>query len=226
MVSKVSFGTLSYRIAILSLLALVLGSLASLAAIAFIGSVDWLNDVLLISPRSRVQVQNPLLLSVATIIVPMLGGLVVGIVIHRYSTEQRPLGPPDAIRAAQLRTPLPSVRSGVVSTLAAIVSIGSGASVGQYGPMVYMGAIAGNLVSKLKLPIANLPTIAIACGVAAAISTAFNAPIAGLVFAHEVILRHYSLQAFAPTTVAAATGYVIAKVESKFGDRRTSYYPS
>jgi CIC family chloride channel protein len=210
MVSKVSFGTLGYRIAILSLLALVVGGLASLAAIAFIESVDWLNDVLLISPRSRVQVQNPLLLSVATIMVPMLGGLVVGFVIQRYSTEQRPLGPPDAIRAVQLRAPLPSVRSGVVSTLAAIVSIGSGASVGQYGPMVYMGAIAGNLVSQLKLHIENLQNIAIACGVAAAISTAFNAPIAGLVFAHEVLLRHYSLQAFAPTTVAAATGYVIA----------------
>ena len=212
MVSKVSFRTIGYRIAILSLLALVLGSLASLAAIAFIESVDWLNDVLLISPRSRVQVQNPLLLSVATILVPMLGGLVVGIVIHRFSAEQRPLGPPDAIRAVQLRAPLPSIRSGVVSTLAAIVSIGSGASVGQYGPMVYMGAIAGNLVSRLKIPIANLPTIAIACGVAAAISTAFNAPIAGLVFAHEVILRHYSLQAFAPTTVAAATGYVMSNI--------------
>ena len=212
MVSDVSFGTLGYRIVILSLLSLVVGGLASLAAIAFIESVDWLNDVLLISPRSRVQVQNPLLLSVATIMVPMLGGLVIGVVIHRYSAEQRPLGPPDAIRAVQLRAPLPSVRSGVVSTLAAIVSMGSGASVGQYGPMVYMGAIAGNLVSKLKLPIANLPTIAIACGVAAAISTAFNAPIAGLVFAHEVILRHYSLQAFAPTTVAAATGYVIANI--------------
>ena len=212
MVSKVSFRTIGYRIAILSLLALVLGSLASLAAIAFIESVDWLNDVLLISPRSRVQVQNPLLLSIATILVPMLGGLVVGIVIHRYSAEQRPLGPPDAIRAVQLRAPLPSIRSGVVSTFAAIVSIGSGASVGQYGPMVYMGAIAGNLVSRLKIPIANLPTIAIACGVAAAISTAFNAPIAGLVFAHEVILRHYSLQAFAPTTVAAATGYVMSNI--------------
>jgi len=212
MVPDDSFGTLCYRIAILSLLALVLGSLASLAAIAFIESVHWLNDALLISPRSRVQVQNPFLLSVATILVPTLGGLVVGIVLHRCSTEQRPLGPPDAIRAVQLRTPLPSVRSGVVSTFASIVSIGSGASVGQYGPMVYMGAIAGNLVSKLKLRIANLQTIAIACGVAAAISTAFNAPIAGLVFAHEVILRHYSLQAFAPTTVAAATGYVIANI--------------
>ena len=115
--------------------------MASLAAIGFIECVDWLNDVLLISPRSRVQVQNPLLLSAATILVPTLGGLAVGFLIRRCSAEQRPLGPPDAIRAVQLRTPLPSLRSGVVSTLAAVVSIGSGASVGQYGPMVYMGAI-------------------------------------------------------------------------------------
>ena len=47
---------------------------------------------------------------------------------------------------------------------------------------------------------------------AAAISTAFNAPVAGIVFAHEVILRHYSLRAFAPITVAATMGYVVANV--------------
>lgn len=210
MVSDVAIGRLGYRIAVLSLLALVLGSLASLAAIAFIECVDWLNHLLLVSPRSRVQVQDPRLLSAATVVVPALGGLLVGLLLQRLSPDRRPLGPPDAIRAVQLRTPLPSVRSGAVSTLAAVLSIGSGASVGQYGPMVYLGAMAGNLVARLKLRIANLPNIAVACGVAAAISTAFNAPIAGLVFAHEVILRHYSLQAFAPTTVAAATGYVVA----------------
>ena len=58
----------------------------------------------------------------------------------------------------------------------------------------------------------HLFLFAIGCGVAAAIATAFNAPIAGLVFAHEVVLRHYSTQAFAPVTVAAATGYVVANV--------------
>lgn len=210
--APLAFTRITYRIVVLTLLALVLGSVASLAAIAFIESVSWLNDVLLISPRARVQIQNPLLLAMATILVPVFGGLVVGLLIQRFSADKRPLGPPDAIKAVQLCTPLPAVRSGLVSTLAAVISIGSGASVGQYGPMVYMGAIAGNLVSRLKLNIPNLQTIAISCGVAAAISTAFNAPIAGLVFAHEVILRHYSLQAFAPTTVAAATGYVMANI--------------
>lgn len=209
---KHTFTNISYRIIVLASLALVLGGAASLAAIGFIESVSWLNDVLLISPRSRIQVQNPIVLTLATILVPVLGGLVVGVLVQRFSADKRAMGPPDVIKAVQLRTRLPAARSGLVSTLAAIVSIGSGASVGQYGPMVYMGAIAGNFVSRLKLDIPNLQTIAISCGVAAAISTAFNAPIAGLVFAHEVILRHYSLQAFAPTTVAAATGYVIANI--------------
>ena len=212
MTSDVTFIRISYRIIVLTLLALSLGSIASLAAIAFIEAVDWMNDVLLISPRARIQLHNPLLLTAATLFVPAIGGLIVGFLLHKLSLEKRPLGPPDAIKAVQLRIPLPDARSGFVSTLASIVSIGSGASVGQYGPMVYMGAIAGNLVSRLKLHIPNIQTIAIACGVAAAISTAFNAPIAGLVFAHEVILRHYSLQAFAPTTVASATGYVFANI--------------
>ena len=212
MLSNVTFLRVGYQIIILTLVALILGSVASLAAIAFIESVDWLNDILLISPRSRIQFQHPLLLTIATVVVPAIGGLIVGIMLQRFSSEKRPLGPPDAIKAVQLRQPLPNMRAGIVSTLASMVSIGSGASVGQYGPMVYMGAIAGNFVGRLQTNIPNIQTIAIACGVAAAISTAFNAPIAGLVFAHEVILRHYSLQAFAPTTVASATGYVYANI--------------
>jgi len=77
---------------------------------------------------------------------------------------------------------------------------------------VYLGAMLGGVVHRLRLGVPNLPAIAVACGVAAAISTAFNAPIAGLVFAHEVVLRHYSTQAFAPTTISAVTGYVLANV--------------
>ena len=99
-----------------------------------------------------------------------------------------------------------------MSTLAALLSLGTGASVGQYGPLVYLGTIIGSIAAKLNLEIRNLQAVSIASGVAAAIAVAFNAPIAGLVFAHEVILRHYSIQVFAPTAVAAAVGYVVANV--------------
>ena len=210
---EVEWGHPLYRMAVLTATALVVGGAASLAAVGFVECVALLNDMLLISPRMRVQYEDAgWVVPAATVSVPVAGGVVVGLLLHFASKDRRPLGPPDVIAAVQFRMPLPSVRSGVVSTVAAGLSLGFGASVGQYGPMVYLGAMIGGVFKRLPLHIPNLPAIAIACGVAAAISTAFNAPIAGLVFAHEVVLRHYSTQAFAPTTVASATGYVIANV--------------
>jgi CIC family chloride channel protein len=202
-----------YQIGTVTLVAIVVGAAASLAAIGFVEAVHYLNERLLISPYARVLAEDrPMLVAAATLLVPAAGGLVVGLVVHFLVQEKRGLAPPDAILAAQTSGPAPGFRSGVASTLAALVSLGSGASVGQYGPLVYLGAMFGNLAGRLRLGLRHQRSIAIACGVAAAISTAFNAPIAGLVFAHEVILRHYSLRAFAPVTVAAATGYIVANV--------------
>ena len=205
--------TVLFRIVALSLLGVVTGGVVSLCAIGFVECVGWLNDRLLVSPRTRIQhEQSPLLVAAATLLVPAAGGLAVGLIFRYLVPEGRPLGPPDTILSVQTRSAPASLRSGLLSTLAAVLSLGSGASVGQYGPMVYLGTLVGNLISRLRLNVPNVQAIAVASGVAAAISTAFNAPIAGLVFAHEVILRHYSIQAFAPTTVAAAAGYVVANV--------------
>lgn len=202
-----------YQISAVTVVAIVVGAVASLAAIGFVDAVHYLNDRLLISPYARIQADDRSgLVAAATVLVPAAGGLVVGLVVHFLIREKRGLSPPDAILAAQTSGPAPDFKSGLASTLAALVSLGSGASVGQYGPLVYLGAMFGNLAGRLRLNLRHQRSIAIACGVAAAISTAFNAPIAGLVFAHEVILRHYSLRAFAPVTVAAATGYIIANV--------------
>lgn len=202
-----------YRIIVLTTVSIAIGALASIAAIGFVDAVSWLNDRLLVAPRARILLEDrPLLVAAATVLVPAVGGLAVGLLLQHMSAAKRPLGPADAILAVQTRTALPSLRDGSVSTLAAVLSLGCGASVGQYGPMVYLGAIFGGLGARLDLRIGHLQGVCVGCGVAAAIATAFNAPIAGLVFAHEVILRHYSLRAFAPTTVAAAVGYVVANV--------------
>lgn len=203
----------AYRIAVVSVVAVVVGGVSSVSAIGFVEAFQWLNHQLLVSPYARIQWgDQPQWVMAATVAVPTLGGLVVGLIMRYGASVRRALTPPDAILAVQTNRPLPSFRDGVVSTLAAVISLGSGASVGQYGPMVYLGTMFGALAARLRLHVKDLKAIAIACGVAAAIATAFNAPIAGLVFAHEVILRHYSLRAFAPVTVAAATGYVLANV--------------
>jgi len=199
------------RIASIAVLGLVTGVLASLAAIAFVELVFLLNDWLLIAPRSRFMVDDARLLLIATVCVPALGGLIVG-VLHRFIPERRSHGPPDVIRAVHgLDGGIP-VRSGFLSAAASVVSLGAGASVGQYGPLAHLGATLGSLVARVNRRSRWMATVGVGCGVAAAISTAFNAPIAGIVFAHEVVLRHYSLRAFAPITVAATMGYVMANV--------------
>lgn len=206
-------GNAFYRICTMTVCALVIGLSVSLAAIAFVEAVTWMNNALLISPRMRVQFDGSAwLITAATILAPAAGGLLVGVLLTKLSPEKRSLGPADVLRGVQTALPLPSGRAGLLSTVAAVTSLGFGASVGQYGPLVYLGAMMGNVLDHLNLRIPNFAAIAMSCGVAAAISTAFNAPIAGMVFAHEVVLRHYSIQAFAPTTVAAATGYVVANV--------------
>jgi CIC family chloride channel protein len=201
------------RVLVLTGTALVVGTAASLAAIALVELVALLNTSLLVAPKARVQWESlPWLVAATTILVPTLGGLIVGLVHRHLSPAERPLGPPDVIEAVQFHKPLPGLRSGLISTGTAALSLGAGASVGQYGPMVYLGAIFGGAARRLRLGVPHLASIAIGCGVAAAISTAFNAPIAGVLFAHEVVLRHYATRAFAPVTVASVTGYVFANV--------------
>ena len=193
-------------------LGMVVGALASLAAIGFVDLVLLLNEWLLISPRSRFMQENRALLLAATVCVPAAGGLVVGLV-HRYGIpEGRPHGPPDVIRAVQGLDGRVPLRSGFLSALTSLVSLGAGASVGQYGPLAHLGGTLGSFLARLNRHTERSATVWVGCGVAAAISTAFNAPLAGLVFAHEVILRHYSLRAFAPITVAATIGHVVANV--------------
>ncbi|MDE0309079.1 MAG: chloride channel protein [Acidiferrobacterales bacterium] len=212
-VTRNDIKTIGLRIIILAALGSIIGAVVSLLALSFVEAVLWLNRNLLISPSARIQhSEDTLFLNIATVLVPTLGGLAVGLIVRYMIRVRRGLGPSDSIWMAQTHSTGESTRDGLMSTLAAIVSLGTGASAGQYGPLVYLGTIVGAVAAKLNIDIRNLQAISIASGVAAAISVAFNAPIAGLVFAHEVILRHYSIQVFAPTAVAAAVGYVVANV--------------
>ncbi|MDN6181070.1 MAG: chloride channel protein [Halomonas subglaciescola] len=193
----------------LVLLGALTGGLAALAAAGFVSAVIWLNDLLLISPRGRMMFDHPQALAIATVAIPTLGGLVVG-QLHRAIREQRPHTPTDLIAAVQTRRGRLPARAGLLSALSGLVSLGSGASVGQYGPLVHMGATLGSLGAKLLRLGRSDDNVIIAAGVAAAIATAFHAPLAGIVFAHEVVLRHYALRAFAPVAAAAIVGHVIA----------------
>jgi CIC family chloride channel protein len=144
--------------------------------------------------------------------VPILGGLVVGLLVRYLQAGARPHGVADVMEAAVLcggRIPLKEV---IVAGFGAIISIGSGASVGREGPAVYIGAsFASWLGQRLKLS-RSLALTLLGCGLAAAVSVSFNAPIAGAFFALEVVIGHYALSAFVPVVIASVAGTIVARI--------------
>lgn len=125
--------------------------------------------------------------------------------IRRAFKINRWHGPADSIYAAHRTDNELDLRSGFGSTLAAFVSIGGGAPVGLYGPLVHFGATIGSYFNEISVNKKISLDVFIGCGVAAAIAAGFHAPIAGIVFAHEAILRHFSFRAIAPIAVASIT---------------------
>ena len=143
---------------------------------------------------------------------PTLGGLVVGLLVRYFQDGARPHGVADVMEAGVLHGGRLSLKEGAVAALGAIVSIGSGASVGREGPAVHIGAsLASWLGQRLKLS-RSLALTLLGCGVAAAVAASFNAPIAGAFFALEVVIGHYALSAFAPVVIASVAGTIVACV--------------
>ena len=126
-------------------------------------------------------------------------------VIRRTFNITRWHGPADAVYACHRTDNELDLKRGIGSTLAALISLCGGAPVGQYGPLVNFGATIGSFVSQSFNVRFFTPEILMGCGVAAAISAGFHAPIAGIIFAHEAVLRHFSLRALVPIAVASAT---------------------
>jgi len=204
-------GDLFRRVSLLVLLGAVVGMVSAVVANAFVAAIGWLNDALLISPRSRMMEERAWLVTAAVIAVPTAGGLVGG-VLHRFIPDRRPHSPADLIAAVQTRQGRLPLRTGFLTGLSCLVSLGAGASVGLYGPLVHIGGTIGSGLARIVRAGVTSDNIATACGVAAAISTIFHAPIAGILFAHEVVLRHFALRAFAPVAIASVLGHVASRV--------------
>ena len=192
-------------------LAMVIGLCVSVAAIAMrelIGYVQlaWLGD------RSE---------SVASIarglpwyvifLAPVVGGAIVGIILLYFVPMHRPGGVADVIEARALGGRRIGIKPAISSFFITIISLGSGASAGREGPIVHFGAAISSYVSNLfKMPLWCDRTL-LACGVASGISASFNAPLAGVLFAHEVILGHYSMRAFVPIVISSVAGTIFSR---------------
>ncbi|HEX5794859.1 MAG TPA: chloride channel protein, partial [Geminicoccaceae bacterium] len=146
------------------------------------------------------------------VLAPTLGGLVIGVLVRFVLPGRQPQGVAQVMEASALRSSRMSLREGLAAAFVSAASIGCGASVGREGPIVHLGATFGSAVAqRLRLP-APLANTLLGCGVAAAIASAFNAPIAGVFFALEVVVGHYGLGAFSPVVVSSVIGTVITRI--------------
>ncbi len=152
----------------------------------------------------------------SVIAAPTFGGLLVGIIYHFWLPSQRAGGVADVIEARTRTTKSLNLKNASIGTAISAITLGFGGSAGREGPVVfYAAAVSRALFKFFELPPSSRRTM-LACGVAAAIAASFNAPIAGVLFAHEVILAHFAMSAFVPLVIAAVIAAVISRMW--FGD--------
>lgn len=206
------------------LLAVVIGLAAAGGAIVFrlligIAQLPWLA-----STSEAVATLAHALPWYVILLAPAGGGLVVGLLLHFVMPGRRAESVADVIEANAIRRGRIPLRRGLTSGLIAALSLGSGASAGREGPVIHLGAsIASAISERFGLPGAARRTL-LGCGVAAAISASFNVPIAGVLFAHEVILGHYALSALVPIVISSVGATVVSRLY--FGDFPAFFVPS
>ncbi len=150
------------------------------------------------------------------LLIPAIGGLIVGVIFHRFTPDARVRSVADVIEGAALHEGRVEVRQGAVSALASMITLSTGGSTGREGPVVHMAAVISTLISRTIRADGVTGRDLLGCAVAAAVSASFNAPLAGALFALEVVLRHFAVHAFAPIVIASVAGTVINRLA--FGD--------
>jgi CIC family chloride channel protein len=150
------------------------------------------------------------------LVAPVLAGLLYGQLIQRFAPEARGHGVPEVMLAVAENGGRIRPQVSLVKALASALCIGGGGSVGREGPIVQIGsAFASTLGQLVRMSEGRLRVI-VACGAAGGISATFNAPLTGMFFGFEIVLREFSAEALAATILSAVTADVISR--AFFGD--------
>jgi len=147
----------------------------------------------------------------ARLLLPLGGGVAVGVLFHWLPPATREVGVVHVIDALADRGARLPLANALAQWGGAALSIIAGHSVGREGPAIHLGAACGSLGGqRFELPEASLRVL-VACGVAAAIAASFNTPLAGVVFAMEVVMLEYSVAGFAPVILAAVSATALTR---------------
>ena len=201
---------------ILSILAVLVGAIAGIGVIFIREGIDFVQGIFLGGSSDKLINSLLVLPWWRILLVPTLGGLMVGLFVYYLIPGRKPCGVSKVIEASVFQGGRMNFRVGIGASIASIFSIGVGGSVGREGPAIHLGATIGAWFSEKLHLTRSLSRALLGCGSAAAVAASFNAPIAGALFAHEVIVGHFAMSAFAPIVISSVVGTIVSRIY--FGD--------
>ncbi|MEW2545095.1 chloride channel protein [Streptomyces sp. NPDC047002] len=145
------------------------------------------------------------------LLAPAVAGLLYGPLVQRFAKEARGHGVPEVMLAVARRGGRIAPQVALVKALASALCIGSGGSVGREGPIVQIGSALGSGLGRLVRVAEDRMRVLVACGAAGGIAATFNAPLAGVFFAMELILRDFTAESFGMVVLASVTASVIGR---------------
>jgi len=158
------------------------------------------------------------------IIIPAIGGLLVGPLVYFFAREAKGHGVPEVMEAIALKGGRIRPRVAVIKSVASALCIGSGGSVGREGPIVQIGSALGSTLGQLLNLSEDRVRNLVACGAAGGIAATFNSPIAGVIFALEIFLGEFTIHGFSTVVISSVAASVIGRIA--FGDEPAFSIPT
>jgi CIC family chloride channel protein len=186
--------------------AIVVGLFTGLGGFLFIRLIEWIGEFLFGTLPELIPIGRAWL-----ILIPMIGGLIAGPIIAFFAAEAKGHGVPEVMQAIALNGGRIRPRVAIAKVMASSACIGSGGSAGREGPIVQVGAALGSTIAQwLHFSESRIRNL-VACGAAAGIAATFNAPIAGVIFAIEVILGELTLSDLGSVVLSAVSASIVAR---------------
>ncbi len=196
--------TANFRLLLVSILAGVVGAAAGVAAYALYSLIGLITNLVYFHRISLSLVSlkdNPI--GAWVLIVPAIGGLIVGLMAKYGTPKIKGHGIPEAMEAVLVNRSRIEPRVAILKPVSAAIAIGTGGPFGAEGPIIQTGGALGSLVGQLIHTTAAERKVLLACGAAAGMAATFNTPVAAVVIAIELLLFEFKSRSFIPLVIAS-----------------------
>jgi len=195
---------------IMVLLGIIVGVVGGYGAVGFRYLINFIQSIAYGSSAELLDVIKSIPWYVR-IAIPAIGGLIVGPTVYFFAREAKGHGVPEVMYAVALKQGIIRKRIVFIKALVSAICIGTGGSVGREGPIVQIGSAVGSALGQLFNVSANRIRTMVGCGAAAGIAATFNAPMAGSIFAVEIILGEFEIASFSPIVISAVSATAVSR---------------